>query len=105
MLMSENGPSGFRWIRFVSVSSIRANRRSAEVLASAEAQATEIRGKGEADAAQYLTVFQQNPELANFIFRLTALESALKERSTLVLDQSTQPFDLFQGSFTNLLKK
>jgi membrane protease subunit HflC len=82
-----------------------ANRRSAELLASAEAQATEIRGKGEADAAQYLTVFQKNPELANFIFRLTALENALKERSTLVLDQNTQPFDLFHGSFTNLLKK
>lgn len=82
-----------------------ANRRAAEVLASAEAQATEIRGKGEADAAQYLTVFQQNPELANFIFRLTALENALKDRSTLILDQSIQPFDLFQGGFTNLLKK
>lgn len=82
-----------------------ANRRAAEVLASAEAQATEIRGKGEADAAQSLAVFQQHPELANFIFRLTALENALKERSTLIFDQNTQPFDLFHGGFTNLLKK
>lgn len=82
-----------------------ANRKAAEALASAEAQATEIRGRGEADAAQYLAVFQQNPELANFIFRLTALENALKDRSTLIIDQNTQPFDLFRGGFTNLLTK
>ncbi len=79
-----------------------AERKAAEVLASAEGQATQIRGKGEAEAAKSLTVFQQNPELANFIFRLNALEGALKERSTLIFDQSTPPFDLFRGVYTNL---
>jgi membrane protease subunit HflC len=82
-----------------------ADRRAAEVLATAEGQAIEIRGKGEAEAAQSLAVFQQNPELANFIFRLNALENALKERSTLIFDQNTQPFDLFSGVSTNLLRK
>jgi membrane protease subunit HflC len=82
-----------------------ADRRAAEMLASAEGQATEIRGKGEAEAAKSLVVFQQNPELANFLFRLTALESSLKDRSTLIFDQQTPPFDLFKGVSTNLVTK
>ena len=82
-----------------------AERRAAEVLANAEGQATEIKGKGEAQAAKSLAVFQQNPELASFIFRLSALEGSLKERSILIFDQHTPPFDLFQGVSTNLLSK
>lgn len=81
-----------------------ADRRAAELLATAEGKAKEIRGKGEAEAAKSLTVFQQNPELAMFIFRLTALENSLKDRSTLIFDHQTTPFDLFRGSSTNLLK-
>ena len=82
-----------------------ADRKAAMVLADASAQATAIRGKGEAEAAKSLAVFQQNPELANFIFRLSALEDSLKDRSTLIFDQHTPPFDLFSGVSTNLFKK
>ena len=82
-----------------------AERKAAELLANAESQATRIKGIGEAEAAKSLAVFQQNPELASFIFRLNALESSLKERSVLIFDQQTPPFDLFRGVSTNLLKK
>jgi membrane protease subunit HflC len=82
-----------------------AERRAAELVISAESEATQIRGKGEAEAAKSLTIFQQNPELANFIFRLNALEASLKERSTLIFDQRTPPFDLFGGISTNLFRK
>ena len=82
-----------------------AERKAAEVLANAEGQATEIKGKGEAEAAKSLKVFQQNPELASFIFRLSALEGSLKDRSILIFDQHTPPFDLFRGVSTNLLNK
>jgi len=82
-----------------------AERRAAELLADADAKAIEIRGKGEAAAAKYLSVFKQNPELANYIFRLNALEGSLKERSTLIFDQRTPPFDLFTGVSTNLMTK
>src|SRR5207249_1550000 len=75
-----------------------AERRAAELLSDADGQATRIRGQGEAEAAKSLAVFQQNPNLANFIFRLNALESSLKERSTLIFDARTAPFDLFNGS-------
>jgi len=82
-----------------------ADRRAAELLADAEGQATQIRGKGEAEAAKSLAAFQENPELANFIFRLNALENSLKERSVLIFDQNTPPFDLFRGVSTNLLTR
>jgi membrane protease subunit HflC len=82
-----------------------AERKAAELLANAEGQATQIKGKGEAEAAKSLAVFQQNPELASFIFRLSALEGSLKEHSILIFDQHTPPFDLFRGVSTNLLNK
>jgi membrane protease subunit HflC len=82
-----------------------ADRKAAEMLYAAAGQATQIRGRAEAEAAKSLTVFQQNPELAKFIFGLTALESSLKERSTLIFDQHTPPFDLLWGASTNLLSK
>jgi membrane protease subunit HflC len=81
-----------------------AERRAAEIISIAEGQATQIRGRGEAEAAKSLAVFQQNPELASFLFRLTALENSLKDRSTLIFDQQTPPFNLFQGASTNLTK-
>jgi len=82
-----------------------ADRQATEMLADADMQATAIRGKGEAEAAQYLEAFKQNPQLANFIFGLNALETSLKDRSTLIFDQQTVPFDLFRGGSTNLLSK
>jgi membrane protease subunit HflC len=82
-----------------------ADRKAAEVLANAEGEATRIRGKGEAEAAKSLSVFNENPELASYIFRLNALEGSLKERSILIFDQNTSPFDLFNATSTNLLKK
>ncbi len=82
-----------------------ADRKAAEVLAAAEGTALEIRGKGEAEAAKSLAVFQQNPQLASFLFRLTALEDSLKDRSTLIFDQQTPPFDLFRGFSTNLMAR
>jgi membrane protease subunit HflC len=81
-----------------------ADRKAAELLANAGGEATKIKGKGVAEAAKSLAVFEQNPELASFLFRLSALEDSLKERSILIFDQNTPPFDLF-GASTNLLHK
>ncbi len=82
-----------------------AKRKAAEIMANADSDATRIRGEGEAEAAKSLTVFAKNPELANYIFRLNALENSLKDRSILIFDQNTPPFDLFRGTSTNLLTK
>jgi membrane protease subunit HflC len=74
-----------------------ADRQASEVVNNAVADATRIRGEGEAAAAQVLPVFQQNPELANFLLRIDALQQALNQRSTLIFDERTPPFDLFTG--------
>ncbi len=78
-----------------------ADRRAAEVIAAAQGEAFRIQGRAEADAAKYLPVFQQDPGLASFLFRLNALESSLKERATLIFDQHMAPFDLLGGTLTN----
>jgi membrane protease subunit HflC len=82
-----------------------AERKAVEMLATAGSEATRIRGEGEAEAAQSLSAFQKNPGLASLLFRLDALENSLKERSTLIFDQHTPPFDIFSGSYTNLFTK
>lgn len=76
-----------------------ADRTAAEMLAQAEGEATQIRGAAEAEAAKFLPIFRQDEALANLIFRLNALEGSLKERSILIFDRRTPPFDLFTGSF------
>jgi len=75
-----------------------ANLKAAKILAAAQGEALHIQGQGQTEAAKYLGVFQQNPELASFLFRLNALEDSLKDKSTLVFDQQTEPFTLFKGA-------
>ena len=78
-----------------------ADRQAAETIANADAAATRIRGEGEAEAARVLPVFEQNPELANFLLRISALQQSLNQRATLIFDERTPPFDLFQHLPTN----
>jgi len=65
-----------------------------EILANARAQAARILGDAEVQAQEYYRVFEKNPELAVFLFQLRALEESLKEKSHLILDQQTPPFNL-----------
>jgi membrane protease subunit HflC len=78
-----------------------ADRQAAETIANASAVAIHIQGEGEAAAAQVLPVFQQNPELANYLLRLDALQQALNQQTTLIFDERTPPFDLFTSIPTN----
>lgn len=82
-----------------------ADREAAEKTSKADSEARKIRAQGEAVAADLLPVFQQNPELATFLLRTEALEAALKERTTLIFDTRTPPFDLFTGVLTNKTAK
>jgi membrane protease subunit HflC len=74
-----------------------ADKQKNAMLTEAESQAEVIRGGGEAAAANALKSFERNPELAVFLLKLDALESALKNKATLVLDPSTPPFDLLEA--------
>jgi len=67
---------------------------ASSILSKAEAEAIKIRGEGESKAAESLAEFRKSPELAVFDMKLEALEQILKQRTTLVLDQTTSPMDL-----------
>lgn len=74
-----------------------AERKAADVIANATADATRIQGAGDAEAAKVLGVFQQNPQLAVFQLRLEALKSSMNQKSTLIFDERWSPFSLFQN--------
>lgn len=74
-----------------------ADRDRAEILAKADATAIEIRGKAEAEAAKSYEIFEQYPELADFLTDIEALKESTKNRTTLILDQRTPPFNLLNG--------
>lgn len=78
-----------------------ADRQAAGLVNNANADAVRIRGEGEAAAAQVLPVFEQNPELENYLLRIEALKQSLNRQSTLIFDERTPPFDLFQNLPTN----
>jgi modulator of FtsH protease HflC len=72
----------------------RADGDANEILAHARARAARILGDAEVQAQEYYAVFERNPELAIFLFQLKALEQSLKDKSHLILDQQTPPFNL-----------
>lgn len=75
-----------------------AERQRNEILAKAEAEAIRIRGEAEAEAAKSYQVLESNPSLAVFLQKLRSMEQVTKERTTLILDQRTPPFDLLSGT-------
>jgi modulator of FtsH protease HflC len=74
----------------------KADAESKKILNEARAKAIEIEGDAEAKANEYYKVFQQNPELAELLLSLEALEAATKEKTTIVADPSTPPFNLLK---------
>ena len=73
-----------------------ANLKKTKLLAAAEARAKEIRGRGDAKAAEYYKMLEEEPELAMFLRNIEALEKILKERSTIVIRDDSEPFKLLK---------
>jgi hypothetical protein len=46
-------------------------------------------------------VFEQNPDFYIFLLRIEALKESLNQKTTLIFDDRTPPFDLFQHLPTN----
>ncbi|HEV2318903.1 MAG TPA: protease modulator HflC [Verrucomicrobiae bacterium] len=78
-----------------------ADRVATETIANANAVAVGIMGQGQAQAAKVLPIFEKDPALANYLLRLDALQQALNQKSTLIFDERTPPFDLFTSIPTN----
>lgn len=79
----------------------RADNQASKILAEANARSIEITGQAEAEASKYYEVLEKNPDLAIFNFRRNALETSLKDRTTLILDSQTTPFNLLKPLGTN----
>jgi modulator of FtsH protease HflC len=73
-----------------------------KILARAGAVATEIKGQADAETARYLAIFDQDPELAIFLYQLRAIEEVSKQNATFFLDTRTSPFNLLT---TNLWQR
>lgn len=72
-----------------------ANRLASEIENRATAEAINIRGEGDAQAAKYYKIFAQHPQLHSFLKRLETLKQILPKQSTLILEASSvPPFDL-----------
>jgi membrane protease subunit HflC len=67
-----------------------------ELLAAAEARAKAIRAQGDAEAAQYYKMLEQDPQLAMFLRDIDALKKILEQRSTIVISADTEPFKLLR---------
>jgi modulator of FtsH protease HflC len=74
-----------------------ADVRANAILDDAKSKAILINGEAEARSSEYYGVMQQDPALANFIFKRKALEQSLTNRTTLILDKQTPPFDMLLG--------
>ena len=79
----------------------KADQEANRIIQDAQAEAIKITGAAAAQASAYYGVMQQNPELATFLFQLDALEQSLTNRTTLILDQQTAPFNLMRQNGTS----
>ena len=78
-----------------------ADSKRVEILAEAEAERQRIIGGADAEAAKHYAVFEENPELATLLFQLKALKNSSKDRTTLIFDENTPPFNLLRGGKTS----
>lgn len=80
----------------------KADKDKKDVIAKAEAAAKIIRAEGDAEAATYYSVFREEPELAIFLKKLDSLKKIVENKTTLVIDTKTAPFDLLQSGAEKL---
>ena len=73
-----------------------ADSKKTELLAAAEARAKAIRGQGDAEAAEYYKMLDEDPEFAMFLRNIEAIQKILEKRSTIIFSADTEPFDLLR---------
>ena len=73
-----------------------ADSKKTELLAAAEARAKAIRAEGDAEAAKYYKLLEEDPEFAIFLREIEALKKYLEKRSTIVFSADMEPFKLLR---------
>ena len=56
---------------------------------------------GDAQAAEYYKIYNEDPELAAFLRQLESLKKILKNKTTLMIDTNSAPFTLLSADFMN----
>jgi membrane protease subunit HflC len=74
-----------------------AKSKADELITAAEARATAIRGKGDAEAAKHYEKLEADPELAMLLRDIEALQKILEKRTTFVTPTDMRPFELLKG--------
>jgi len=74
-----------------------AKSKADELITAAEARATAIRGKGDAEAAKHYKKLEADPELAMLLRDLEALIKSMGEGTTIVIPTDMRPFNLLKG--------
>ncbi len=80
----------------------QADSAKSAILTKANAEAKMIRAEGDAKAATYYAIFKKNPALAVFLRKLDALGNIMKNKTTLILDTDSAPFDMLKMNADNL---
>jgi len=73
-----------------------ADSKKTELLAAAEARAKAIRAEGDAEAAKYYKLLEEDPDFAIFLRKIEALKKYLEKRATIVFSADTEPFELLK---------
>lgn len=73
-----------------------AEARRTELLAIVEARAKAIRGSGDAEAAGYYSMLEEDPEFAMFLRDIEALRKILENETTIILGADTDPIQLLK---------
>ena len=73
-----------------------ADSMQTELLAAADARAKAIRAQGDAEAAGYYKMLEEDPQLAMFLRDIEALKKILENRSTLVIGADSEPFRMLK---------
>jgi membrane protease subunit HflC len=73
-----------------------ADSMQTELLAAADARAKAIRAQGDAEAATYYKLLEQDPQLAMFLRDIESLKKILEKRTTLVIGADSEPFKVLK---------
>lgn len=91
--------------RYIAEGDARANDILAEasaaqsrILAAAEEKVGTIRAEAERVVGDYYKEFNKHPELRIFLDKLRTVAEALRERTTLILNSSEPPWDVFDAT-------
>jgi membrane protease subunit HflC len=67
-----------------------------KIMTDADARAKAIRAQGDAEAAGYYKMLEEDPQLAMFLRDIEALKKILEKRSTLVIGADSEPFKMLK---------